>query len=138
MKWFNVLGDRIRALRQREAVINDIDREMRLHLEMQVEANIKAGMSAAEARERVMRSFGNLNRAVAAAYDVIRTDDEPTAIAPAVQREIRALDPNQPVSDVRTMNQVMSEWVARSRFNTLLLGLLRGSRRCCPPLASSA
>jgi putative ABC transport system permease protein len=54
---------------------------------------------------------------------VIRTDGEPSAIAPAVQREIRGLDPNQPVSDVRTMNQVMSEWVARSRFNTLLLAL---------------
>ena len=54
---------------------------------------------------------------------VIRTDGEPTAIAPAVQREIRMLDPNQPVSDVRTMDQVMSEWTSRSRFNTLLLGL---------------
>ena len=54
---------------------------------------------------------------------VIHTDGEPAAIAPAVQREIRSLDPNQPVSDVRTMNQVMSERVARSRFNTLLLGL---------------
>jgi putative ABC transport system permease protein len=70
MKWFNVLRDRIRALRQRETVINDIDREMRLHLEMQVDANIKAGMSPAEAREKAMRSFGNLNRAVDAAYDV--------------------------------------------------------------------
>jgi putative ABC transport system permease protein len=57
---------------------------------------------------------------------VIRTDGEPSAIAPAIQREIRSLDPNQPVSDVRTMNQVMSEWVARSRFNTLLLGLFAG------------
>ena len=57
---------------------------------------------------------------------VIRTDGEPAAIAPAVQREIRSLDPNQPVSDVRTMNQVMSEWVSRSRFNTLLLGLFAG------------
>jgi putative ABC transport system permease protein len=54
---------------------------------------------------------------------VVRTDGDPAAIAPAVQREIRALDPNQPVSDVRTMEQVMSEWVNRSRFNTLLLGL---------------
>src|SRR5215216_708803 len=70
MKWFNILRDRIKALRQREEVINDIDREMRLHLEMQVEANIKAGMSPAEAREKAMRSFGNLNRAVDAAYDV--------------------------------------------------------------------
>jgi putative ABC transport system permease protein len=57
---------------------------------------------------------------------VVRTDGEPTAIAPAVQREIRALDPNQPVSDVRTMNQVMADWVSRSRFNTLLLGLFAG------------
>jgi putative ABC transport system permease protein len=54
---------------------------------------------------------------------VIQTDGDPAAIAAMVQREIRSLDPNQPVSDVRTMNQVMSEWVARSRFNTLLLGL---------------
>jgi putative ABC transport system permease protein len=57
---------------------------------------------------------------------VVRTDGDPTAIAPAIQREIRALDPNQPLSDVRTMDQVMSEWVARSRFNTLLLGLFAG------------
>jgi putative ABC transport system permease protein len=57
---------------------------------------------------------------------VVRTDGDPAAIAPAVQREIRGLDANQPVSDVRTMDQVMSEWVSRSRFNTLLLGLFAG------------
>ena len=54
MKWFNVLRDRIRALRQREKVINDIDREMRSHLELQVEANIRAGMSPHEARAQAM------------------------------------------------------------------------------------
>jgi putative ABC transport system permease protein len=57
---------------------------------------------------------------------VLRTDGDPTAIAPAVQREIRALDPNQPVSDVRTMDQVLSEAVSRSRFNTLLLAVFAG------------
>ena len=70
MKWFNILRDRIRALRQREDVINDIDREMRLHLQMQMDANIRAGMSPTEARANAMRSFGNFNRAVDAAYDV--------------------------------------------------------------------
>src|ERR1051325_5029820 len=70
MKWWNVLRDRLRALRGREEVINDIDREMRAHLELQVEANIRAGMSPAEARERANRSFGNVNRAGDAAYDV--------------------------------------------------------------------
>src|SRR6185503_2798125 len=70
MKWFNILRDRLRALKQRETVINDIDREMRSHVELQTEANIRAGLSPAEAREQALRSFGNLNKAVDAAYDV--------------------------------------------------------------------
>ncbi|HET6862734.1 MAG TPA: FtsX-like permease family protein, partial [Pyrinomonadaceae bacterium] len=57
---------------------------------------------------------------------VIRTDGDPVAIAPALQREIRSLDPNQPVSDVRTMDQVMSDTFSRARFNTLLLALFAG------------
>ena len=70
MKWFNILRDRLRALRRRDNVIDDIDREMRLHLDLQIDANIKAGMPPSEAREKALRSFGNVNRAVDAAYDV--------------------------------------------------------------------
>lgn len=70
MKWFRILRDRLRALRHRDSVINDMDREMRTHLELQVEANINAGMSPDEAREKARRSFGNLDRALDAAYDV--------------------------------------------------------------------
>ena len=57
---------------------------------------------------------------------VIRTNGEPAALAPAVQRELRELDPDQPVSDVRTMNQVLAERVARARFNAVLLTLFAG------------
>ena len=70
MKWFNILRDRLRALRQRESVINDIDREMRTHLDLETEANLRSGMSPQEARDKALCSFGNLNRAVDAAYDV--------------------------------------------------------------------
>ena len=70
MKWFNILRDRWRAVRRRESVINDIDREMRLHVELQTEANVRAGMTPAQAREAAMHSFGDVNRAVDAAYDV--------------------------------------------------------------------
>ncbi|HXQ72373.1 MAG TPA: ABC transporter permease, partial [Pyrinomonadaceae bacterium] len=70
MKWFNILRDRLRALRQRDTVINDIDREMRSHLDLQTEANIKAGLSPSEARQQALRSFGKVERAVDAAYDV--------------------------------------------------------------------
>jgi putative ABC transport system permease protein len=57
---------------------------------------------------------------------VIRTNGDPAEMGPAVQRELRAIDPDQPVSDVRTMHQVMAETISRARFNTLLLGLFAG------------
>ena len=57
---------------------------------------------------------------------VIRTAGDPAALAPAVRREIAALDADQPVADVRTMTEVMSEQVARARFNTLLLAVFAG------------
>jgi putative ABC transport system permease protein len=57
---------------------------------------------------------------------VIRTNGDPEAMAPTVQREVRAIDSDQPVSDVRTMNQVMADTTARTRFNALLLGLFAG------------
>ena len=43
-----------------------------------------------------------------------------------MRRALREIDPDQPVSDVRTMDQVMAETTGRARFNTLLLGLFAG------------
>jgi predicted permease len=57
---------------------------------------------------------------------VIRTAGDPAEMAPAIRREIAAIDPDQPVSDVRTMTQVMADTVARARFNTLLLAIFAG------------
>src|ERR1041384_6758676 len=70
MKWFNIRRDRLRALRQRDTIIDDIDREMRSHLDLQTEANINSGMSPAEARTQALRSFGKVERTADAAYDV--------------------------------------------------------------------
>jgi len=52
---------------------------------------------------------------------VIRTQGEPAALANAARNVISALDPEQPVADVRTMENLIGTSVARSRFNTLLL-----------------
>jgi putative ABC transport system permease protein len=51
----------------------------------------------------------------------VRTAGPPLAIAPAVQREVRKLDPNQPVADVRTMEDVVDSTVSGARFNMRLL-----------------
>jgi predicted permease len=54
---------------------------------------------------------------------VVRTTGDPAEMVPAVRRVFHEIDPNQPISDVRTMDQVMSQTVGRARFNTVLLGL---------------
>ncbi len=54
---------------------------------------------------------------------VVRTSSDPENLAAAAIREIRAIDPDQPVSDVRTMEAVVSESVSGQRFNMVLLGI---------------
>jgi putative ABC transport system permease protein len=54
---------------------------------------------------------------------VIRTTTDPAALAAAVRTEVMAIDPNQPVANVKTMEQWAAESVAQPRFRTLLLGM---------------
>jgi putative ABC transport system permease protein len=54
---------------------------------------------------------------------ILRTATDPMIAASAAQKEIRAIDPDQPVADVRTMEAVVAKSIARPRFNALLLGI---------------
>ena len=51
----------------------------------------------------------------------IRTKGDAASFAPAVRNAVAAIDPEQPVSDVATMEQLLAVSVSRSRFNTTLL-----------------
>ena len=46
---------------------------------------------------------------------------DPASFAPLVEREVRALDKDQPVSDVRTMDQWVSRTLSQARFSSTLL-----------------
>ncbi len=70
MKHFQILLVRIRALVRRDVVIEDIDEELRVHIELETETNIERGMSLAEARAAALRNFGNLGRIKDAAYEI--------------------------------------------------------------------
>jgi putative ABC transport system permease protein len=52
---------------------------------------------------------------------VIRTRGDAASVTSAARNVIRALDPEQPVADVRTMESLIGTSMARARFNTLLL-----------------
>jgi putative ABC transport system permease protein len=54
---------------------------------------------------------------------LVRTQNDPLLLAPSLQREVWALDRNLPVSEPRTMDQLMSGTVVRARFATFLFGL---------------
>jgi putative ABC transport system permease protein len=47
----------------------------------------------------------------------------PLSLASAVEREVHQLDPDQPVADVRSMEEVSDRAIAGARFNTVLLGV---------------
>src|SRR4051812_47031375 len=64
MRIFRVLSDRLRALFNSEGVIRDIDEELRLHVQMEFEANLARGRTQEEARAIAAKQFGN--------YDCVR------------------------------------------------------------------
>jgi putative ABC transport system permease protein len=57
---------------------------------------------------------------------VVRTNVDPLSLGPAVRRTVWEIDKDQPVSDIRSMEGIVSEALARQRFSMLLLGIFAG------------
>ena len=53
---------RLRSLLRREAVDNELDEELRFHLEQQVEKHVRGGLTREEALRRTRLEFGALGR----------------------------------------------------------------------------
>ena len=56
----------------------------------------------------------------------IRTSVPPATLVRPAQAAIRAIDPEQPVADIRTMVQVLDGKLTSQRFSALLLGVFAG------------
>jgi predicted permease len=52
---------------------------------------------------------------------LVKSTTEPTSLLPELRRRLLKLDPDQPVYNIRTLEQLVSEKHALFRFNTLLL-----------------
>jgi predicted permease len=59
-------------------------------------------------------------------YLIVSTSVEPLSLASAVRGAVWSIDRDQPVAQVRTMEDVLSESIARQRFSMLLLGIFAG------------
>ena len=86
-----------------------------------VVADIKNGDLTAESR--AMSYWPHPELAYSAMTLTVRTVVDPLTLAPAVEAQIRSLDKDQPVSDVRTMDQWIAKSLAQTRFSSLLLAV---------------
>ena len=59
---FRKLTSYVRALLHKDKVEHDMDRELRFHLEMEIEVNVRRGMSLTEARREALLRFGGVEK----------------------------------------------------------------------------
>jgi putative ABC transport system permease protein len=57
---------------------------------------------------------------------VVKTEVDPASLAATVRRTVWEIDRDQPVSNIRTMDEILSESIARQRFSMLLLAIFAG------------
>jgi predicted permease len=57
---------------------------------------------------------------------IIRTNFDPLSLAGTVRQTVWEIDKDQPVSDISSMEEIVSDSVARQRFSMLLLGIFAG------------
>ena len=70
MEWLNGVVARLRALFRRAAVIDDIDEELRSHIELETEALVERGMTPEAARRVAHGNFGHIAPIRELAYEV--------------------------------------------------------------------
>ena len=54
---------------------------------------------------------------------VVRTSGDVIALEPAIRRAVRAVDPDQPISNLETMNALVAQSLGKSRLSMMLFGL---------------
>jgi predicted permease len=78
---------------------------------------------ALDSDSRVAFYTPHLQNLFSTMYVAVRTSGDPLSLAAAVSREARALDPNVPIYDVKPMEQLLAQSLARRRFAMVSLGL---------------
>jgi putative ABC transport system permease protein len=54
---------------------------------------------------------------------LVRTQNDPTLLVPALRQAVWSIDPNQPISDINTMEKILAESIAQPRLNMTLMAL---------------
>src|ERR1700693_4369856 len=58
--WLRVFSARVRAMLDARRLDRELEEELRSHIEMETEANVRRGMSPAQARRQALLEFGGI------------------------------------------------------------------------------
>jgi predicted permease len=86
-----------------------------------VVGDIRSGSLGADPPSMVYRCTCSGSRVLGAGF-VVRTFGDPKAAIRAVEQQVRAVDRDQPISDVKTMDERRDEALAPERFQVILFG----------------
>jgi putative ABC transport system permease protein len=89
-----------------------------------VVGDVRLGPLGTETRATMYWSLTQFGRATM--NMVVRTQGDPATLATALRAAIWSVDPDVPISSLRTMTSVVSTSLAQNRFRTLLLGAFAG------------
>jgi predicted permease len=73
-RWWNIVRMRMRSLARRGRVEGELDKELRFHLEQQIEENLALGIPPAEARRAALRRLGGMAQIQEECRDMRRTN----------------------------------------------------------------
>jgi putative ABC transport system permease protein len=54
---------------------------------------------------------------------LVRTLNDPTMLVPALRTAVSAIDPNQPITNINSLEKIVADSLAQPRLNMLLMGL---------------
>jgi putative ABC transport system permease protein len=86
-----------------------------------VAADVRYGSLSIEAVPLVYVPYSQGSEGEMSLYLVVRSSNDPLMLASAIRREVAAIDPDQPIAAVQTMDARMSAAVARPRLQANVL-----------------
>jgi predicted permease len=72
-RWLDIVRMRLRSLLRRSAIERELDRELRFHLDQEIEVNLRLGLAPSEARSAALRRLGGIVQIQEECRDMRRT-----------------------------------------------------------------